>query len=184
MTSSTSAHDREPGDTEAEIDALEHEFVRFFARARAMWKTAATEIEPELQPVGYKLLVNLHRDGPRRAGDLAAATETDKSVVSRQLRFLESRGLVEGMPDPDDGRSRIYAATPEASARLDATGSRLRARQHGWLAEWEGDRVRTLTALLAELNTGLDELARPTEPAAERAERTTDRPGTATVHED
>lgn len=177
MTGDTHDRGHDDGDIGPAIDALEHEFVRFFARARTLWKTAAAEVDPELQPVGYKLLATLHREGPRRAGDLAARTGTDKSVVSRQLRFLESRELVESMPDPDDGRSRIHAATADAARRLEAGSSRLRARGKGWLAGWPRERVETFTSLLAELNTGLDALDDTDGPGPGEPHRTEQHPG-------
>lgn len=153
--------DARAGGSRSPFEALEHEFARFFARAKGMWRESAAAVHPDLQPVGYKLLALLHRDGPMSAGELAARTETDKSVVSRQLRFLDEHGLVEGVPDPDDGRRRIIAASADASARLDALHREAAERRYSWLGAWPEGRLDLLTELLRDLNDGLHAEAAP-----------------------
>lgn len=57
------------------------------------------------------LLGRLVHEGPRRATDLAAETFLDLSTVSRQIKSLIDRGLVERRPDPDDRRGALLSAT-------------------------------------------------------------------------
>ncbi len=53
-------------------------------------------------------VVELLRQGPQRAGQLAAATGASAPVMSRHLRILREGGLVEVELDNDDGRGRVY----------------------------------------------------------------------------
>lgn len=71
-------------------------------------------------------VVDLLRERPRRAGELAAAFDVSAPAISRHLRVLRTRGLIEEQPSPDDARLRVY---------------RLRAKPfqdlHSWLDQVE-----------------------------------------------
>ena len=58
--------------------------------------------------------------GPRRAGDLAAALELSPPAMSRHLRTLRQCGLVQEDHDDFDARVRIYRLRPEPMADLKA----------------------------------------------------------------
>lgn len=49
--------------------------------------------------------------GPLSMGDLASAEQLRAPTVSRMVADLETEGLVERRPDPDDGRVRLVQAT-------------------------------------------------------------------------
>ena len=108
------------------------------------------------------LFRSLVREGPKRAGDLAAAEAVNPTMLSRVLAHLEAEGLVDRAPHPDDARCTTVRATP-AGERLVA---RLRARRADVLRE----RLRELApadveALLAVL-PALEALGRAEEPRA------------------
>jgi DNA-binding transcriptional ArsR family regulator len=65
-------------------------------------------------------VVELLREGPRRAGDLAAASGTSPSAMSRHLRVLRTCGLVETGSLDEDARVREYRLRPEAFVALQA----------------------------------------------------------------
>src|ERR671931_1386635 len=65
-------------------------------------------------------VVELLRDGPRRAGDLASASGTSAPAMSRHLRVLRTRGVVETAAVDDDARVRMYRLRPEAFVALQA----------------------------------------------------------------
>jgi DNA-binding transcriptional ArsR family regulator len=65
-------------------------------------------------------VVELLRQGPRRAGDLAAASGTSASAMSRHLRVLRTSGLVETGSLDEDARVREYRLRPEAFVALQA----------------------------------------------------------------
>jgi DNA-binding transcriptional ArsR family regulator len=53
-------------------------------------------------------VVDLLRERPRRAGELAAAFDVSAPAISRHLRVLRTRGLIEEEPTPGDARLRVY----------------------------------------------------------------------------
>jgi DNA-binding transcriptional ArsR family regulator len=85
-------------------------------------------------------VVDLLRQRPHRAGELAEAARISFPAMSRHLRLLRKSGLVAEDRDELDSRVRIYRLRPEAMAGLKA-----------WLAETEALWARQLTALKAHL---------------------------------
>jgi DNA-binding transcriptional ArsR family regulator len=63
-------------------------------------------------------VVELLRERPRRAGELAAAAETSGPAMSRHLRVLRARGLVEEERADHDARLRVYRLRPEPFVAL------------------------------------------------------------------
>src|SRR5262249_46680001 len=58
-------------------------------------------------------VIELLRERPRRAGELADAFETSAPAMSRHLRVLRTTGLVEEDHQGDDARVRVYRLRPE-----------------------------------------------------------------------
>ncbi len=103
------------------------------------------------------LLARLVMDGPRRATDLAADTFLDLSTVSRQVRSLVDRGLVDRQPDPEDRRVTLLSATGPGREAFEQyrrqRDAELAALLHGWPPE---DRYQ-LVRLMRRLNDNLME---------------------------
>ncbi|MFE6964350.1 MarR family winged helix-turn-helix transcriptional regulator [Agromyces sp. NPDC057679] len=152
MTEPTAATAAEPTVDEA-IAHVEDQLSFVFGRARAVWKEAAQQIHPELNPAGYKLLATVVRLGSTNAHVLTELFDMDKSVVSRQIRMLEEVGLVESRPDERDGRVRVLAPTPLAVERITAVRARNQSRLHAVLRE----RSVAELELFAEMLGGLAE---------------------------
>lgn len=53
-------------------------------------------------------VIELLRDGPRRAGDLADATQVSPPVMSRHLSVLLKAGMVDDERSPSDARVRLF----------------------------------------------------------------------------
>jgi DNA-binding transcriptional ArsR family regulator len=70
--------------------------------------------------------IDLLRQGPRRAGDLAQAIGLPAPAMSRHLRVLRQSGLVQESHPEFDARVRIYSLRPGPMAEL-----------RDWLAETE-----------------------------------------------
>ncbi|WP_436535344.1 MarR family winged helix-turn-helix transcriptional regulator [Actinoplanes sp. HUAS TT8] len=132
--------------------ALEREFAMFVRRARAASQRLSFAVHPGLDSSAYGLLARLRDHGPRRPSDVADDLGVGKATITRQLKPLEALGLIERLPDPDDGRAHLVALTAEGSRRMaearEARSRRLRAR----LDSWPDEDVRTLAALLARFN--------------------------------
>jgi len=71
-------------------------------------------------------VVDLLRRRPHRAGELSGAFHVSAPAMSRHLRVLRDRGLVEERRNGDDARLRVYRLRRERFAELQA-----------WLAEVE-----------------------------------------------
>lgn len=145
---SSPAHIDVDGETDAAIADVEEQLAVLFGRARALWKDAAAQIHPSLQPVGYKILSSIVRLGETNAHVLAQLLETDKSVVSRQVRMLEEAGLVASCADERDGRARVLTATDDALARVGTVKAGQQERLRGLLRSQPVDDVRAFAQML------------------------------------
>lgn len=85
-------------------------------------------------------VIDLLRERPHRAGELAQAMHLSFPAMSRHLRTLRRSGLVEEDRDEFDSRVRIYRLRPEAIATL-----------RTWLAETDAMWARQLAALRAHV---------------------------------
>ena len=85
-------------------------------------------------------VVDLLRERPHRAGELAEAARISFPAMSRHLRTLRRSGLVDEDRDEFDSRVRIYRLRPEAMMDLKT-----------WLAETDALWARQLAALKAHL---------------------------------
>lgn len=134
------------------MDALERELTVFFRRARASSGELARELHPDLEPAAYGLLVRLQESEPERATDLAAYFGVGKATMSRQLRALETLGLVTRGPDPADGRAALVRMTEEGRRRFSRVRAVRRERYLRQLAGWDRGEVAELARLLKRLN--------------------------------
>jgi DNA-binding transcriptional ArsR family regulator len=73
--------------------------------------------------------VDLLRESPRRAGELAAELGLPPSAMSRHLKVLRASGLVEEHHPDFDARVRIYHLRAEPMTELKAW---LEETQRGW----------------------------------------------------
>jgi DNA-binding transcriptional ArsR family regulator len=87
-------------------------------------------------------VVDLLRERPRRAGELAEATRIAFPLMSRHLRMLRASGLVEEERDEFDSRVRIYRLRPEPMTELKR-----------WLEETEVLWSRQLAAFKAHVQS-------------------------------
>lgn len=85
-------------------------------------------------------VIDLLRERPHRAGELAEAMEVSFPAMSRHLRTLRSCGLVDEARDEFDSRVRIYRLRPEAMTSL-----------KNWLAETDAMWARQLSAFKVHL---------------------------------
>lgn len=120
-----------------------------------------TEIHPELDFASYLLLVAIYESSdPERQGvrgsELAETFGVHKSTVSRGLAALEKLELVQRVPDPTDGRARLVALTPGASASIEKVRAQRQERLANALSEWDPQELSTFAQLLQRLNTALD----------------------------
>jgi DNA-binding MarR family transcriptional regulator len=102
------------------------------------------------------MLAQLADAGPVRLGGLADALGTTDATASRTVDVLEERGFAQRLPDPNDARGVIVAATSEGVAdvrRRRRAFERLAARA---LADLAPDEARRVTQALVDLRALLD----------------------------
>jgi DNA-binding MarR family transcriptional regulator len=106
----------------------------------------------ELEFGSLALMKALDLRGPLRVSALAAVLELDTSTVSRHVRSLEDRGLVERTGDPDDGRASRVAVSEHGRSCLRRGGDRRRALIGALIADWDDDDREALRRLLHKLS--------------------------------
>jgi len=97
-------------------------------------------------------LSTIVRRGPIRPSEIAAIEVAAAPTITRIVAELESRGLVERTPDPEDRRSLFVSGT-EAGTEL--------------LLEARSDRARAVAEVLGELTPDQVEAVRAALPALE-----------------
>ena len=138
-----------PGRTIAD---LEREVAVFVHQERAASGRLGREAHPDLTAAAYGLLAHLADRGRHRPTEIAEHIGVASSVVSRRLQLLETLGLIERRPAPDDGRAYLVGLTDEGRHRVSEVQD-VRGRRLGELLEsWPERDVRTLAELLARFN--------------------------------
>ena len=146
MTRVTDTTDR--NDLDEAIAEVEQGLSVLFGRVRLVYKSAAAQIHPELRPVGYKILSTVVRLGETSASVLADLLETDKAVVSRQIKMLEDADLVVSRVDDNDGRARVISPTAQAVDRVKAARATQQDRLRGLLRSRPEAEVRAFADML------------------------------------
>jgi DNA-binding transcriptional ArsR family regulator len=83
--------------------------------------SAAAELDRTLAALAdphRRRVVELLRERPRRAGELADAVGLNPPALSRHLRTLKASGLIEEAHPEFDARVRIYSLRPKPMANL------------------------------------------------------------------
>jgi DNA-binding transcriptional ArsR family regulator len=96
---------------------------------RALAVTPLDRTLAALSDVRRRRAIELLRDRPRRAGDLAAALDLTPSAMSRHLKILRRAGLVVESNPETDARVRVYELRPDPADELVAW---LEQAREGW----------------------------------------------------
>jgi DNA-binding MarR family transcriptional regulator len=127
----------------------------------------ARELEARLEPVYrehglegglYDLLATLRRSGPPyrlRPSELTGTLMLTSSGTTKRLDRLESAGLIERTPDPDDRRGVLITLTEAGRQRVDATTEAHMANERRLLGGLTDADRRQLADLLRKLRLGL-----------------------------
>ncbi len=99
-----------------------------------------------------------------RPSEIASAQGVHPSQVTRQVRELEGLGLVHVDADPADRRSCRVGLTASGSAELQRLTDEGLDRFASFVANWEPEEVRMLTALLQKLEASKAEVASQQRP--------------------
>lgn len=120
--------------------------------------------EDQVDPSTFPLAKRLMFCGAMRVSDLAASVELDTSTVSRQIKQLEDKQIVERTPDPADGRASLVQLSEPGRQVMQAAFQRRFRRIETALEPWSSrDREtlqRLLTRLAADLRSANDDTER------------------------
>ena len=97
------------------------------------------------------VLARLADEGPARLGSLADALGTTDATASRNVDVLERRGLAERLPDPDDARGVIVAATATGVGEIRLRRARLERLAARALGDLSPDEARRVAQALVDL---------------------------------
>ena len=87
---------------------------RFMRRIHFGLQSKADEFDTErVGPGGGIILLTLHDLGCCPLNELTRRVARDKSQMSRSIRSLEGKGLVQSHPSPDDARVRLISLTDQ-----------------------------------------------------------------------
>jgi DNA-binding MarR family transcriptional regulator len=132
------------------IVRVERQFLAIFASSRHILREQSAQMD--LQPAGYRVLLELVVAGSSGAGELAEALGLDKGALSRQLSSLEALGLVTRERHPVDRRAVVIRATPDAVEQVQSIRATARNAFRERLATWPRDDLEELARLLANLS--------------------------------
>lgn len=90
--------------------ALDH-LHELMHRYRAQMHAMAREVDDGLAPMEARALGFFARHPEATSTDLVAHARRDKAQVTRLIKLLEARGLLEAVPDPADRRTRRLRLT-------------------------------------------------------------------------
>ncbi len=107
--------------------------------------------EDQVDPSTFPLAKMLMCHHEMRVSDLAVKVELDASTVSRQIKQLEDKGLIERTPDPADGRASLVRLTPHGQEQIEAALRRRFLRIKAALDPWSDTDKQQLTDLLNRL---------------------------------
>jgi len=105
------------------------------------------QVDPSTFPLARALMCS---DG-MRVSDLAAQVELDASTVSRQIKQLEDKNIVERATDPADGRASLVRLTSYGEEHMQAAFRRRLLRIKSALEPWSDDDLAHLKILLTRL---------------------------------
>jgi DNA-binding MarR family transcriptional regulator len=150
-----SGRDR-PSGRDATLDELEHQVAVMIRRVRRRIGERAAAVHPDLHPAAYLILALVADRGPVRQSTIGEVFDLDKGAVSRQVRPLETLGLVSREPDPADGRATLLSVSEHGRRRVEEVAQTRRVRLGERLGSWDDEELRAFVGALARYNASLE----------------------------
>jgi len=96
------------------------------------------------------VLRTIDPDGTR-PGELARRAGVTPQAMAEFVRYLEGRGYVERVPDPDDGRARLVRLTPKGRKAAEAAHVVFDGIEERWKRTLGAQRYKQLKEMLTDL---------------------------------
>jgi DNA-binding MarR family transcriptional regulator len=117
-------------DEERLAEAAAHLRTAIVRTNRSLRREAAGETGG-LTQTAVATLATIERHGPLTPSEAATIERVRRPSMTRTLACLEQEGLIERMPDPEDGRSFLVSVNVAGRAQM----KRLRRRKTAYLAQ-------------------------------------------------
>ena len=104
------------------------------------------------------VLMALKEGKPRSQAELARLACVEQPSMAQLLARMERDGLVERLPDPEDGRSKLISLTPACRERMPKAKGVMQALGAEALQGLSADEVEVLAGLLARLADNVDDM--------------------------
>ena len=119
--------------------------------------------DPQLRERGFAMgqlpvLMALKDGRPHSQAELARLAQVEQPSMAQLLARMERDGLVERVPDPDDGRSRLVLLTAAARERMHETRTVMQAIGAEALSEFTADERAELARLVRRLADKMDRM--------------------------
>lgn len=138
------------------LRGLEREVGILIRRIKRVIGERARAVHPDLQASSYLMLAWLVDEGPVRASAMVESFGIDKGAVSRQLQHLGELGLVDRIPDPEDGRATLVSASTDGVRRLSDVVAGRRRLLDERLGSWSASELQHFVGLLTRYNAALE----------------------------
>ena len=140
---------REPGTPQSPEQAV------VFLLMQAGRRLQSRHPEDQVDPSSFPLAKQLMGADSMRVSDLAATIGLDASTVSRQIKHLEEKGVLERTPDPADGRASLVRLSDRGREVMQAAFRRRFQRIQSVLQHWSETDRQHLQSLLTRLAADL-----------------------------
>lgn len=100
----------------------------------------------------WRMMVLLMRGGVESAAELVDLTRFDRALVSRSLKGLQQRKLVELLPNPEDGRRQIIVVTAAGKEAFAEAEGAMKQRQDAIMAQFDEREVELLFELFDRMH--------------------------------
>ena len=126
------------------------------ALQRHMVEAAHRRGHPEVKPSHNAVFATLLQEGTR-ATDMATRAGMTRQSMGEVIRDLVRLGILEMVPDPDDGRAKVVRYTEEGTRLADEGFRHLRSLEDRFTEEFGAD-YEAARAVLERVVTMLEEL--------------------------
>ncbi|RAG84212.1 MarR family transcriptional regulator [Streptacidiphilus pinicola] len=146
---------RDPASAEL-YDQLQYQVAIFARRVEQARIGALGEQRNSMDRAAFLLLHRLDRTGAVGVKALAQAMGIDSSTVTRQVAPLVDCGLVDRVPNPDDGRAVLLELSARGRQRLEEVRGSRQDLMRVLLADWPAEDRETFVALLTRFNQSIE----------------------------
>jgi DNA-binding MarR family transcriptional regulator len=121
--------------------------------AKAVFQRRIGVSEARLHVLGM-----LHRHGEMSQTELQRRLEVDGAVVTRQVKLMETEGLLVRRVDPADNRFTLVTLTPAGRERLTEVGSMAKEFMTAVLEGVSDDDLECMRRTMARMRANLEQL--------------------------